>query len=53
MEWDNKEFVLSAVRQKGWALQYARKNIKNEKDAIDRICNPCHGLDRLRRAGHS
>ena len=34
MEWDNKELVLTAVRQGGWALEYASDQLKDDKEVV-------------------
>ena len=34
MNCNNKEFVLSAVRQKGWVLEYASERLKDDKEVV-------------------
>ena len=34
MEWDNKDFVLTAVNEDGRALKYASKRLKDNKNTI-------------------
>ena len=34
MEWDNKEFVLTAVNEDAMALQYASERLKDDKEVV-------------------
>jgi hypothetical protein len=34
MDWSDKEFILEAVKQNGYSLKYASKELKNDKEVV-------------------
>ncbi|WP_064610347.1 DUF4116 domain-containing protein [Streptobacillus moniliformis] len=34
MDWNNKKEVLKAVKQDGWALEFASEELKNDKEVV-------------------
>ena len=42
--WKKKDFVLKAVKNNNWALNYASKELKNDKEVV---------LEAIKKSGHS